>query len=946
MDFYRSVSEKLLASRGRRKAGVVAGVLAVAVAAGAMGLTSLTGHTKTGAAYCGYDDHEHSEACYAAPLACGVGESGAIVIHTHDEMCYGPDGSLVCDLPEIRAHEHTDACYQTGGGHYAHDESCYEDVKTLLCDKAEIPRHVHSMDEGCYAEDGTLVCEKTETHSHGDACYDEDGELVCAKPEVMVHVHGPECYHVDYHVLTCTKPLDEAAEVVRHQHGPACYETVYGDLACPLEEGEGHVHGIGCYAPKAAAGHVHVADCYRPVEKHEHTDACYEAIPGKLTCGKAETEGHVHTDACYPVERKLVCGEEEREDRPAELVCTEEARPAVEAELVCGQAESDGHVHTDACLDAEGNPVCGLYEGEGAHRHTDGCWSKADPGHTHGDACYSDPVAGHRHDDSCYEDVRGEDPVCGMDEAEPHVHGDGCYAEDEKVLRCKLETGSGHVHTEACHAVVRGALTCGLAESAEHRHGDGCYEMVDVLLCENELACGQEAAVDGHVHDASCRIDVRGELTCGIPESRGHEHGEACYDEAGNLTCTVGESEGHRHTDACYGSVPVMLCENELVCTEGTDGGHVHDELCYAQEAKLVCGKEAGEPEAVPICGKDELSPHEHTAACYMDPKDMHVHGDACYADVEGERVLACGQLAASDCEIGPDGLVLVCGRPAVIVHQHTAACFGTPDLTGEPSCGKHVHTAECYEDPGKKLFGGSDTHIACPACGEEDIHVHVAGSETCGEQAAEKVLKCVEAHEHTDACWTYYPDCQVGDHVCKTESGDGAGASGTEDGLGPAVEYVYEDPDHAFTVKASVPAGTFPAEALPDLRAEALEPGSEGWVDYLVAVGADPETDADRYMVVADVWFVDLNDNENILVPAETATGIQVTVTAQEDGYENSSSAAWGAVGEDAGASGASDPDAGIDAGMDIDDTAPEDAADHVDGGEASPAAGMDEAA
>lgn len=965
MDFYRSISEKLLVSRGRRKAGVVAGVLAVAVAAGAMGLTSLTGHTKTGAAYCGYDDHEHSEACYAAPLVCDAGASGAIVIHTHDEMCYGPDGNLVCTLPEVRAHEHTDACYQTGGGHYAHDESCYEDVKTLFCDKAEVPQHVHSMDEGCYAEDGTLTCGKIETHSHGDGCYDADGELVCTKPEVMVHVHGPECYHVDYHVLTCTKPLEETAEVVRHQHGPACYETVYGELTCTLEEGEGHVHGIACYGPKAVSGHVHTADCYKPAEKHEHTDACYETIPGKLTCEKAETEGHVHTDACYPVERKLVCGQEESEDKPSDLICTEEVRPATEAALICGQAESDGHVHTDACMDAEGNTVCGQYEGEGAHHHTDDCWVKADPGHVHGDDCYSDPVVGHHHDDSCYEDVRGENPVCGVEEAEPHAHGEGCYAEDEKVLKCKLETGDGHVHTEACHAVVRGNLVCALAGSAGHRHDDDCYEKVDVLLCENEWACGQEAVANDHVHDASCRIDVRGKLTCGIPESRGHKHGEACYDETGKLTCTVEESEGHRHVDACYESVPVMLCENELTCTEGADGGHVHDELCYAQEAKLVCGKEAGEPEAVPTCGKDELVPHEHTAACYMDPKDMHVHGDECYADVEGERVLTCGQLAASDCEVTPDGLVLACGKPAAVVHQHSAACFGTPDLEGEPSCGKHVHTADCYKDPNKKLFGGSDAHITCPTCGEEDIHVHVAGSEICGEQAVEKVLKCEEDHEHTDACWTYYPDCQVGDHACKVESADGTEQPVKSEDPGPAVEYTYVSPDGGFTVTASVPAGTFPVESQPDLRAEALEPGSEGWVEYLTSVGADPETDADSYMVVADVWFVDLNDGEEVLVPAETATGIQVTVTAQEDGYENSSSAAWGATGEGPEATDTSDPDAaasgGTDAGIDadvdagepvddvdadIDDTVLEDMADDAGDGEASPVDGMDEAA
>ena len=115
-------------------------------------------------------------------------------------------------------------------------------------------------------------------------------------------------------------------------------------------------------------------------QEHTHTTACYQR---DLTCGLAEGEGsHSHTNAC--------CG------------------------LTCGQEESTGHTHSDACYDAENNPICGLAEGEGSHSHTNACY---------GLTCGQEESTGHTHSDACYTETL----VCELPE---HTHSDACYAQE------------------------------------------------------------------------------------------------------------------------------------------------------------------------------------------------------------------------------------------------------------------------------------------------------------------------------------------------------------------------------------------------------------------------------------------------------------------------------------------------------------------------------------
>ena len=108
---------------------------------------------------CGFETHQHEPECWSKTeipgtreIVCGVGESEALVVHSHDFYCYGADGELICGLPELALHTHCD---------------------------------------GCRDEAGELICGRDEVvlHTHTDAC-EKDG---CDLPEVTAHQHTAEC---------------------------------------------------------------------------------------------------------------------------------------------------------------------------------------------------------------------------------------------------------------------------------------------------------------------------------------------------------------------------------------------------------------------------------------------------------------------------------------------------------------------------------------------------------------------------------------------------------------------------------------------------------------------------------------------------------------------------------------------------------------------------------
>ena len=333
---------------------------------------------------CEIPEHTHTEACYTQVtsrekrvLACKV--EADVVVHQHDSTCWDENGSLVCTLPEIELHRHTDSCYTIPEVH-THSEACYTSERgELICTQSTEPQHTHSED--CYQETRDLVCGMSESngHTHGAECYDGEGNLICGQEESQGHVHGEACYEVSRQLI-CGQTEEPA-----HQHTDECYslnqvltcdkstEAAQPVLTCEKDEIELHTHqpfvsqeDPGCYD---AEGKNLV--CGKPqVVEHQHTEACFETVEEPvdteaLVCTLPEDETHTHTALCCGT-WKLTCGMEEHTHSEA---CT-----ATEPEkaVFCGK---EPHTHGESCRDEQGELTCTLEE------------------HTHSLACYADPTA-------------------------------------------------------------------------------------------------------------------------------------------------------------------------------------------------------------------------------------------------------------------------------------------------------------------------------------------------------------------------------------------------------------------------------------------------------------------------------------------------------------------------------------------------------------------------
>ena len=371
---------------------------------------------------CEIPEHTHTEACYTQVtsrekrvLACQV--ESDVVVHQHDSACWDENGSLVCTLPEIELHRHTDSCYTIPEVH-THGEACYTSERgDLICTQSTEPQHTHT--EACYQETRNLVCGMPEStgHTHGEECYDGEGNLTCGQEESQGHVHGEACYEVSRQLI-CGQTEEPA-----HQHTDECYslnqvltcdkstEAAQPVLTCEKEEIELHTHqpfvsqeDPGCYD---AEGKNLV--CGKPqVVEHQHTEACFETVEEPvdteaLTCTLPEDETHTHTALCYGT-WKLTCGMEEHTHSEA---CTA-AEP--EETVFCGK---EPHTHGESCWNEQGELTCTLEE------------------HTHSEACTA---------------TEPEKAVfCGK---EPHTHGESCR-DEQGELTCTLEE---HTHSLACYA--------------------------------------------------------------------------------------------------------------------------------------------------------------------------------------------------------------------------------------------------------------------------------------------------------------------------------------------------------------------------------------------------------------------------------------------------------------------------------------------------------------
>lgn len=147
-------------------------------------------------AYCGKEEHTHTEDCYKKELICGKEEGEGA--HHHTDACYQEKQVLVCTQEETDGHQHTDDCYTEESvltctnedPDHVHGDECYTLQKVLTCGQKEGEGAHHHTAE-CYETQKTAVCgqEENDGHHHTDTCYKK--ELTCKKEE---HTHTLECY--------------------------------------------------------------------------------------------------------------------------------------------------------------------------------------------------------------------------------------------------------------------------------------------------------------------------------------------------------------------------------------------------------------------------------------------------------------------------------------------------------------------------------------------------------------------------------------------------------------------------------------------------------------------------------------------------------------------------------------------------------------------------------
>ena len=186
--------------------------------------------------HCGYEEHQHTEACYEKVLTCGYEEGEpetvADTANTADTVAaYSMEEEPEETEPETILVPHT------------HTDECYEERQILTCFEEE-----HTHDDDCFDEYGALICDQFE-HTHDDSCYTTEYDLVCGLDEgELVEEENPA-----YIAPVSSRPVvidwpaeTDPEEPVLHTHTDACYTE---ELVCTIPE---HHHTVECLADEQA----------------------------------------------------------------------------------------------------------------------------------------------------------------------------------------------------------------------------------------------------------------------------------------------------------------------------------------------------------------------------------------------------------------------------------------------------------------------------------------------------------------------------------------------------------------------------------------------------------------------------------------------------------------------------------------------------------------------
>lgn len=194
--------------------------------------------------HCGYEEHQHTAACYEKVLTCGYEEGEPETPVTSSDSSADPVSAYSAAEPE-EPEEPVQTEPETIWVPHEHTDACYEEHRVLTCYQEE---HEHTDD--CFDEYGALICGEFE-HIHDDSCYTTEYELVCGLDEgELVEEPNPA-----YQEMPAIRPVvdlpPEPAETtpdepVLHHHTDACYTE---ELVCTIPE---HHHTVECLADTQA----------------------------------------------------------------------------------------------------------------------------------------------------------------------------------------------------------------------------------------------------------------------------------------------------------------------------------------------------------------------------------------------------------------------------------------------------------------------------------------------------------------------------------------------------------------------------------------------------------------------------------------------------------------------------------------------------------------------
>lgn len=197
--------------------------------------------------HCGYEEHQHTAACYEKVLTCGYEEGEPETPVTSSDSSADPVSAYSAAEPEEpeEPEEPVQTEPETIWVPHEHTDACYEEHRVLTCCQEE---HEHTDD--CFDEYGALICGEFE-HIHDDSCYTTEYELVCGLDEgELVEEPNPAYQEMPASrpvVDLPTEPVETTPEEpVLHHHTDACYTE---ELVCTIPE---HHHTVECLADTQA----------------------------------------------------------------------------------------------------------------------------------------------------------------------------------------------------------------------------------------------------------------------------------------------------------------------------------------------------------------------------------------------------------------------------------------------------------------------------------------------------------------------------------------------------------------------------------------------------------------------------------------------------------------------------------------------------------------------